>query len=91
MKPVCRQCQTTYRPHKNGAPTIEMAFDPPQPYKIWGSDIWKCPGCGHEIVAGFADRALAEHYEDDFAEVLKRVESDKWVTYSYEKPMVEAR
>lgn len=38
------------------------------PYKLWMGDLWRCPGCGHQIVSGVGREPVAEHYEKDFAE-----------------------
>ena len=72
-KLVCVKCQVGYRPDKNGVYLIEMAWKPPQPYKIWHSDMWCCPGCGHQVISGFADRPLSEHYQDNFDAILNNV------------------
>lgn len=38
------------------------------PYKLWCGDLWRCPGCGHQIISGVGREPVAEHYEKDFAE-----------------------
>ena len=38
------------------------------PYKVWRTDLWKCHGCGHLLVAGWAAHPVAEHYQQGFAE-----------------------
>lgn len=78
-KPVCVKCHRFFRPHKTGfsliegmpkgkwtEPGIENDEDW-QDYKLWMADLYKCEGCGTEIVVGFANRPVAEHYQDDFA------------------------
>lgn len=42
-----------------------------QPYKLWRADLWKCPDCGHEIVSGFANSPMSEHYLPNFKEVCE--------------------
>lgn len=72
---VCTFCGRQLRPKQNGVYGIEMAeFGP---YKIWYADLWECPECTQEILAGFGLKCLAEHYEDDFDKVLKRAEAGK--------------
>lgn len=57
------------------------------PYKLWHADLWACPGCSFEIVAGFAMNPFAEHFEKDFAEKLeKAVQTARRLVYDYEKP-----
>lgn len=44
-----------------------------QPYKLWIADLWECPDCGHELIAGWATGPLLEHYQPEFnAEALAR-------------------
>jgi hypothetical protein len=64
-KPVCVQCQTFYRPDKNGVWILEQKPIKPGakpgllepelwiPYKAWQADRWKCNGCGHQLITGF--------------------------------------
>lgn len=74
MKIVCTNCQRLMTAQRAIA-AIEMAdFGP---YKLWSADLYQCKGCNNEVVAGFADCAYAEHFEQHFAEALKvAVESD---------------
>ena len=41
-----------------------------QPYKLWRGDLWKCQGCGHEIISGVASQPVSEHYTVDFEKVV---------------------
>lgn len=36
------------------------------PYKLWNSDLWECPDCGHQVIVGHAPNPASEHYEPDF-------------------------
>lgn len=73
---VCKPCRLFLRPEKNGYIVEEgmpgagriPATDPSgwSPYKLWRADLWKCPGCGAEVVAGFAPHPFAEHYQPDY-------------------------
>lgn len=79
MKPVCVPCQRFFRPKKNGfyfiegMPTANDALpgvhEPEKwtPYKLWVSDLMECPGCGAQILSGFGQAPIAEHYQEDFA------------------------
>lgn len=78
-KPVCVACQRFYRPHRNGVRFVEnmpignnaapgtAAPERWEPYKLWVADLWRCHGCGHEIIVGCALSPIAEHYQPDFA------------------------
>lgn len=70
-KTICVKCQIEYKPEKNGVVVEEMASF--GSYKLWSADLWKCPKCGHEIIAGFADRNFAEHYQPDYKDILEKV------------------
>lgn len=79
-KPVCVKCQCFFRPKTNGVHWVEgmpdghtpgnirgrRAPEAWQPYKLWNSDLWECPDCGHQIIVGHAGQPTAEHYQDDF-------------------------
>ena len=69
---VCAKCRIELRPKTNDIVAIEMAdFGP---YKIWAADLWGCPECGAEVILGFANHRMAEHYEPKFATVLQEAE-----------------
>jgi hypothetical protein len=62
-------CRLFYRPYRNGTYFTEGMQDGAggwKPYKIWVGDLWKCKGCGHELIVGVAREPLSEHYRDDF-------------------------
>lgn len=67
--PVCKKCHVELRPETNGVGVLDLAsFGPAQ---IWAADLWKCPGCGIEIVGGFGRGPISEHYEPDFETHVK--------------------
>lgn len=74
-KPVCVKCRLFYKVEKNGYMWIEgMPTDEGwKPYKIWHSDLWKCRGCGSEIVIGHGLKPWCEHYEEGFKEELEKL------------------
>lgn len=72
MKPVCIPCQKEYRIDKNGVYVIETFGHPPKPYKIWSADRWICPSCGHQLLSGFGQGPLAEHFGYDFPDRLHK-------------------
>ncbi len=83
-KLVCAACQIELQCETTGTTVIEMASF--GPYKVWQADAYKCPGCGIEIVGGFAGEPLREdHYADDFPEWLEKVKTrSRRVVYDYE-------
>lgn len=50
-----------------------------QPYKLWVGDLWRCRGCGAEIIVGVPHQPLSEHYKPDFAEALARFQPKRQV------------
>jgi hypothetical protein len=73
-KLVCCKCKVELRPDKNGVPAIELAeFGP---YKIWGSDRWKCPICEYTVLAGFSDESH-DHWEEHFDAALNLVRQNE--------------
>lgn len=47
------------------------------PYKLWMSDKWKCPDCGHEILTGFGACPISEHYLPDFEAKVALTKGDQ--------------
>ena len=78
-KPACPKCQRFFRPKTNGysmmegmplnnAPPGKVDPDNWKPYKLWVADLWECPDCGAEVVVGYGQQPVAEHYQTDFRE-----------------------
>lgn len=86
-KPSCVKCKRAMEIEKTGIYFVEMFNDPPQPYKIWSADLWRCPVCGHQIVRGFGDNPLMEHYEDGFETYLDDIKNrfGEYVILEYER------
>lgn len=70
---VCSQCQSEMKPLTAGVNVIEYARQ--EPYKIWNADEYHCPGCQFRVIIGFAQKPLANHYDDNFDETLKRAQA----------------
>lgn len=86
MKIVCVQCQTELKPKTNGVGVIEMAGT--NPYRLWRADLLACPGCGFEVVSGFAPRHVA-HYEATFVEQVEKAKQQApQIIYDYERAQV---
>lgn len=85
-KLVCVQCHCELKCETSGTTVIETASF--GPYKVWTADTWKCPGCGVEIVAGFANMPLREdHYKRDFGPWLENVKTTaRRIEYDNERP-----
>lgn len=76
---VCVKCQVKLKPERNGVHVVEtFGRDSAVPYKLWAADLYKCPDCGLEIVAGFGANNYAEHFESDFPRLLQAAEPKFW-------------
>lgn len=53
--PICVPCQRNYRCERNGI-LVRLGPD-----AIIDADLYKCPGCGHQVVRGFARQAAERH------------------------------
>jgi hypothetical protein len=42
-----------------------------QPYKIWQGDLWRCEGCGAEIISGVAAEPVGERHMVHFDDVRR--------------------
>ena len=65
-------CGRFMRPKKNTV-TVEELMEDGNPYRLWDADLYECPECGVEIIAGFAQEPFAEHYQPSYAEQRKRL------------------
>lgn len=81
--PVCVGDEVEYRILENGIYLIELAYDPPEPYKMWLADLWMCPVCGHKLVHGYGHEPK-EHFEQDFNYYVERAIEKGTVVYQYE-------
>lgn len=71
MRPICVACQIEMRWTENGVYVLEMAQSVGGVYKIWMADLCQCPLCSVQVIARFADRPYAEHWQENFASSLK--------------------
>jgi hypothetical protein len=65
-------CGRFMRPKKNSV-TVEELMEDGRPYKLWDADLWACPECGVEIIAGFGQGPIAEHYQPDYQTTKARL------------------
>lgn len=82
-RPICVKCQTELRPLENGIAVIDMAWQSPKPAAVIQADLYECPGCKAQIVSGFAEQPLAEHYQDKFEPRLRNARGRTHI-YNYE-------
>jgi len=70
---LCVKCQVEFRPEKNGVYVKEMMHHDQDVYKIWDTDLWQCPCCNFQVVSGFANYPIAEHFQATFPRILQTV------------------
>jgi hypothetical protein len=58
---------------KQNSVTVEELTEDGSPYKLWDADLLECVECGVEIIAGFALRPLAEHWQPTYADQRARL------------------
>ena len=89
MKPICVPCQRFFRAKKNGFYFLEgMPTDNAKPgnsepekwspYKLWAADLWECEGCGKTILSGFGHNPIAEHFQENFTELVTKLGADQF-------------
>ena len=72
---VCVRCRRPYKPQKNGIVVHVYERNTLTAAPIIGdycysidADRWICPGCGHEVIIGFAMKPFNFNYESDHRE-----------------------
>ena len=84
-KLVCVKCEVELRPELNGVKVVELFCSNKMPYKVWNTDKWKCPKCGYEIISGFGNGPLMEHWQGDIESFIRDLrEAGKEIVYDKE-------
>lgn len=83
-KPICLKCNRIFRVKKSGIAFIEgmpkesgakPGWAEPgkwQPYKLWMADKLECPGCGAQVLYGFGQQPVSEHYLPEFKSMVDK-------------------
>lgn len=58
---------------KRNSVTVEELLEDGSPYKLWNADLFECPECGVEVIAGFGRAPIAEHYQPTYADTRTRL------------------
>ena len=67
---ICVRCNKEMLPEKNGTLVrLDATFGP---YQIWSGDKVKCTVCGFEVVTGWGQNPVAEHYQEGFKEIADK-------------------
>ncbi len=70
-KYVCVECESLYRIKKNGIEAIMMLNGVEN--EIWSADLWECPKCKRQLIAGFAKVPHHASFSPDFQQELERI------------------
>jgi acetone carboxylase gamma subunit len=78
MTLVCPSCQLQMRPKDTGVAVETMAdFGS---YQVHMADLYVCPDCEHEVLAGFGAHPIAEHFQPDYVRQTQDVPYRFWST-----------
>lgn len=61
MRIACPECQLELQVKRNSVGVESM--DDRGSYQYFSADLWQCPSCGFEILAGFGTKPIVEHYD----------------------------
>ena len=76
-RPVCPKCHVEMRPEHNGVGVLDLAdFGP---YELYDADLWKCPNCGAEVIGGFANGPISQHWRSDFLKMVEHYRKDGYL------------
>ena len=75
-KLTCVKCSVDLKPEENGVKVVELMRNDTEIYKIWDTDLWKCPICGIEIIGGYAQEPFFEHYKGNGQELLNKFKAN---------------
>ena len=97
FRALCTDCGRDFQVDKTGVLIKELFMGDKQVYRIWAADLLKCPGCNIIIIARFADKPIAEHWDKEkMAEALLQCDKKTlgkdlfyWRESSIEKPEAE--
>jgi len=71
MKIMCVKCGKQLKCKKNEV-IVEESVDSNSSC-IWEADLWECRKCGVEIITGFGLKPIAEHWQENYQEILAKV------------------
>lgn len=64
-RPICAKCCKEMRPLKNEVIVKYMMSKGTQPYEVFMADLWHCPKCNNQIIRGFGQNPVWEHWDKD--------------------------
>lgn len=70
MEPICVECRTRMRCHKNGRAVLLVESATSDPMQLWHGDEWACPTCGYHAVLGFGRVPYDEPGRESFTDTV---------------------
>ncbi len=77
MRPVCVKCTVEMTPAKNDFLVEEMS-DTEHSYRVWSTDLYRCPACRMEVVIGFAPEPWGEYWQENYAKKTLQADLRYW-------------
>ena len=65
MKIICTECGREFKIISAGVLVKELFQQNTMVYRIWAADLLGCPICAKNVVARFADKPIAEHWDKE--------------------------
>lgn len=69
---VCRDCRRVMRMERAGI-YAHFLRDDGTPYQVFAADLWKCPACKIEVLHGFGQHPVLNHFDPDFTGMLTKI------------------
>lgn len=76
LRAICASCAREFTNIRSGVLVKELFQQNKEVYRVWMADYLACPECGDGVVARFADKPIAEHWDKEkMADVLLQCET----------------
>jgi hypothetical protein len=59
---------------KQNSVTVEEQLEDGLPYMLWDADLYECVECGDQVISGFGQGPIAEHWQPTYADQRARLE-----------------
>lgn len=70
---TCVACEVELRVKQNGVALVELTTTGAD--AIHEADLWHCPVCGYEVIAGVGEQPTYAHWDGNVIDEVKRRES----------------
>ncbi len=74
---VCVKCGRILRIACNGVWAQENKSQRGEPYRVSNFDMWECPECGYQVLAG-SGKPIYEYHRKQFEKYQKETEVEFW-------------